>query len=90
MNMKIKGVDYDDGLVAGVTISGVFDTDKDEPVTAYFRRQVYGKWINEVEKHPDLYGWVPLDSVVCSICNMSNNIKTDYCPHCGAIMLLED
>lgn len=46
----------------------------------------HGRWIDEVEKHPELYGWVPLDSVVCSICDISNNRKTKFCPNCGAKM----
>lgn len=55
----------------------------DEPVN-------HGRWINEVELRPELYGWVPLNSVVCSICNKSNSRETDYCPNCGAKMDKED
>lgn len=45
-----------------------------------------GRWINEVELRPELYGWVPLNSVVCSACNKSNSRETSYCPNCGAKM----
>ena len=46
----------------------------------------HGKWENWVEKEPDIYGWVSLDTVVCSICNQSHTTKTPYCPNCGAKM----
>lgn len=50
---------------------------------------VHGRWVNEVELHPELYGWVPLDSVVCSVCNRANGMEKPYCPNCGARMVLE-
>ena len=43
----------------------------------------HGQWINEVELHPELYGWVPLSNVVCSVCNQSSGAETPYCPKCG-------
>lgn len=46
----------------------------------------HGRWINEVELRPELYGWVPLNSVVCSICKNSNELEKPYCPNCGARM----
>ena len=49
----------------------------------------YGRWELEIEKRPDLYGWVPLNSVVCSLCNKSNETKKPYCPNCGAKMDLK-
>lgn len=50
----------------------------------------YGRWIDEVELRPELYGWVPLNSVVCSLCNKSNGRETLFCPNCGAKMDLEE
>ena len=46
----------------------------------------HGKWLNAVEVHPELYGWVPLDNVVCSVCDKLSEHKTPYCPKCGAKM----
>ena len=50
----------------------------------------HGKWLREVDLHPELYGWVPLSSVVCSVCKTSNGLKQHYCPNCGAKMDLKD
>ena len=47
---------------------------------------VRGSWLNEVERHPERYGWVSLDNVVCSVCDKSSNRKTAYCSNCGARM----
>lgn len=41
------------------------------------------KWLNEVDVFPERYGWVPLSSVICSECKISNTSKTSYCPNCG-------
>ena len=41
------------------------------------------KWLNEVDVFPERYGWVPLSSVICSECKISNISKTNYCPNCG-------
>lgn len=45
-----------------------------------------GKWENEVEKRSELYGYVPLNSVVCSVCGKSNDKPKPFCPNCGAEM----
>lgn len=52
----------------------------------------HGRWLNAVEEDPELYGWVPLDTVLCSSCrklDKENNRKTPRCPNCGAKMDLE-
>ena len=51
-----------------------------------FAEVKHGEWLDEVEMRPELYGWIPLNNVVCSICNQSNSRETNYCPHCGAKM----
>lgn len=47
----------------------------------------HGKWLNEVEVRPHLYGWVSLTSVVCSACNTSSDKPSKFCPNCGAKMI---
>lgn len=47
------------------------------------------KWLNEVDVFPERYGWVPLSSVICSECKISNTFKTNYCPNCGCKMSKE-
>jgi len=47
----------------------------------------HGRWINEVEL---LYGWIPMNSVVCSACHEANGLGTAYCPNCGAQMDLPE
>lgn len=49
----------------------------------------HGKWERWLDKEPDIYGWVPLDTIVCSVCNQPHRTKTNYCPNCGAKMDLE-
>ena len=51
--------------------------------------QKRSKWISEVELRPELYGWVPLNNVVCMECGNSNTLEKNYCPDCGSIMNLE-
>lgn len=56
-----------------------------EPVT-------HAKWLNAVDFDPGLYGWVYLDTVLCSHCKTlekENRRKTLRCPNCGAIMDLK-
>lgn len=50
----------------------------------------HSKWENLVEKEPDMYGWVSLDTVFCSLCHSTENKKSLYCPNCGALMDLEE
>lgn len=45
-----------------------------------------GEWVNETKIRPHLYRWVPLNSVVCTNCDKSNNTRSKYCPNCGAKM----
>lgn len=60
--------------------------DKLEQLSADVVPVRHGRWINEVELRPWLYGWVPLNSVVCSVCDHSNSFENIYCPNCGAKM----
>ena len=89
MNKIISGVDYENGHVAGVTISGIVDVGEDEPVTAFFRRVMYGRWV-----HTDLAAhWHGKDE--CSECAYHEHDRRDlshfnYCPNCGAKMDLEE
>ena len=46
----------------------------------------HGKWENEVEKYPEMYGYIPLSQVVCSVCDRAQEKKTSYCSNCGAKM----
>lgn len=46
----------------------------------------HGRWENEVEKYPGMYGYIPLSQVVCSVCDRAQEKKTSYCPNCGAKM----
>ncbi len=55
-------------------------------MSAFGNQTVHGRWVNEVESYPERYGWVPITSVVCSICEKSNGKKKPYCPNCGAKM----
>ena len=91
MSKAITGVEYEDGHMTGVHISGILEAGVEEPVTAYFRRVVYGKWYD--------MGFY----VSCSVCDhsvfigtkdpvvhKSEKVNLNFCPHCGAEMLLED
>ena len=55
-----------------------------------FTEEKHGQWEPAIDKHPELYGWVPLSDVVCSVCDLSNGKETTYCPNCGAKMDLEE
>ena len=87
MSKVISGVEYEDGRVTGVQISGILEAGVEEPVTAYFRRVVYGKWVDV-----GLY-------ISCSVCghsvflgtrvpvvHKSEKANLKFCPHCGAWM----
>ena len=50
---------------------------------------VHARWLNAVDEDPELFGWVPLDTVLCSHCrklDKENRRKTQRCPICGAKM----
>ena len=81
MSMKISGVDYDDGRVTSVEISGILDVDNDEPVTAFFRREVPGRWI--LRKTGDI-DWEQY--YTCSNCGDRQYWESHFCPNCGATM----
>ena len=96
MNKIISGVDYENGHVTGVTISGILEAGEDEPVTAFFRREEHGHWISLTE--------CANEGVYCSICKKKvwksdyawcsqknrNKLRSNYCPNCGAKMDLEE
>ena len=46
----------------------------------------HGRWENEVERYPEMYGYIPLSQVVCSVCDRAQEKKTSYCSNCGAKM----
>ena len=83
----ITGVEYEDGRMTGVQIGGILEDGVEDPVTAFFRRVVYGKWVDR--------GFY----ISCSVCGHSVFIGTKdpvvhksektnlkFCPHCGAEM----
>ena len=87
MSKVISGVEYEDGRMTGVQIGGILEDGVEEPVTAFFRRVVYGKWNDE--------GFY----ISCSVCGHSVFLGTKvpvvhesekanlkFCPHCGARM----
>lgn len=81
MAKTITGVDYEDGMVVGVTVSGILDADNDQPTRAYFQRVRHGRWIKDG------------DVVVCSECGEEHaweEYRASYCEDCGAKMDLED
>lgn len=91
MNKIISGVEYENGHVTGVTISGIVEVGEDEPVTAFFRREEHGRW--------DDRGF----HISCSVCGHSAFLGTKdpvihksekanlkFCPHCGAKMDLKN
>ena len=91
MSKIITGVEYDDGRMTGALISGILEVGVEDPITAYFRRVVYGKWNDE--------GFY----ISCSVCghsvflgtrvpvvHKSEKANLKFCPHCGAEMDLED
>lgn len=83
MSMTIFGVDYEDGRVSSVGIGGILEADNEEPVAAYFRRVVHGRWMKR--EHDDGYG--PYDLYHCSECDAATaHNKMEFCYHCGAIM----
>lgn len=47
----------------------------------------HGHWIEHKHFHHDYY----IDSTYeCSECNVEESLTSDYCPHCGAKMRLEE
>ena len=87
MSMKISGVDYDDGRVTSVKISGILDVDNDEPVTAFFRRLVYGKWNDEgFYISCSVCGHSVLLGTKVPVVHKSEKANLKFCPHCGARM----
>ena len=84
MNKLISGVDYENGHVTGVTISGILEGGAEEPVTAYFRREEHGRWIRRKSCHTQT-GFIDR----CSVCQkdlVHIGYKTNFCPNCGAKM----
>ena len=92
MSKVISGVEYEDGHMTGVQISGIVEVGEDEPVTAFFRREEHGRWISLTD--------CANEGVYCSICNKKvwksdyawcskkrrNKLQSNYCPNCGAKM----
>ena len=92
MSKVISGVEYEDGRMTGVQISGILEYGVEEPVTAYFSRVVHGRWISLTE--------CANEGVYCSICKKKvwksdyawcskksrNKLRSNYCPNCGAKM----
>lgn len=77
MSKRITGVEYENGIVSGVTIDGLNDgTDK-----AYFKRELHGQWETNSDR-PDL--------LICSVCkcgfDMWKHDPHNYCPNCGSKM----
>ena len=88
MSKIISGVEYENGHMTGVTISGIVEVGEDEPVTAFFRREEHGRWIERKSFHAE--GGI---SAKCSVCQknvqyLGNPLK--FCPNCGAKMDLEE
>lgn len=87
MGLTIFGVDYEDGRVSAVGIGGILEADNDEPVAAYFRRVVHGRWI---DKPTGAYGrrqsWCSACGRRSGIGGVESNRHKPYCPNCGARM----
>ena len=75
----IASYECDGGILGGVHI---YDTEE-QAIEAWNRRaeMVHGRWVTHYRS-----GTTVAEGYVSTCCDMWNNRKSDYCPHCGAKM----
>ena len=71
--MAAKWVDGSDGAMAMEIVAS--------PAAADVAPVVHGRWVTYYRS-----GTPVAEGYVSTCCDMWNNRKSDYCPHCGAIM----